>query len=187
MTHFTIEKPFFKHKEQGCFGISLANLLKEMGEDRLAMRVYYNFFHIYKNSLLGEGFKVPRAIGTQVVSDLTYGRYEGILQFDEQLFRRRAHLHYPESYKEILRVLDEEKEKGRIIQRISSFEYEPPALIHVRFEDDKGKRLHSLVDCGNNLYIDGSNKRKNELEDLKNWLGIESVLTLNYKWGIKGR
>lgn len=158
----------FKNRGEECFGCSLANYFDLIGENTLAEKVYGDF---RKHPFFREGVWGP--LTTRLVSDLTLGKYKG------RLFSRDPSF-FCSSYEETLRkylgvhasaaikVIEEEKNSGRITLGLDEFLWEEKALLFVG--------NHALLYCSKGKIVDNGEVRTVRRKDKNFYSSITGVL-----------
>ena len=146
-----MNKNYFPNRDKECFSSALANLLVEIGDKPTAKMVYDNFpKHPF---VLSDG--VIMGVTTRLLVDLTGGRYQGVLYAPVLNGKGIENIkkHYRIKASEVLKVIREEREKGRIRPLNDVCERLPRILFHLDFYHENPQNSHAIVDLGNDKFI----------------------------------
>lgn len=141
----SMRRDYFPNKDGECFGSAVANALLLLEDNKSAERFFDLYrLHPYVDSD-GGSFAL---LWPKILNESTYGKYEGKLYIDvhenlEQLVKEQ----YPKRWKEVLRMIEEEKSYGRVVGFPEELTYFPPAII---LAEKKGIP-HAILDASNML------------------------------------
>lgn len=139
---------------KGCFRYALSNLLIELGDEKMAERVFEDFD---RHPLVNRDNKgIFIGYSTRLISELTGDQYEGTLYSDppdlrHSISKDRFDSELREDLGKDAKIIGEEREKGRIIWHRGELTYKPPAILIV----ENGPYI--IYSIGNmNYYLIGS-------------------------------
>lgn len=165
-----MKRDYFPNRDGECYGSAVANALLLLGDNQSAKR----FFDLYRNHSFvdpdGGSFAL---LWPRILKELTDGKYEAKLHVDihenlEQLVKKT----YPHHWQEVLKVIEEEKSSGRIVEFPEELTYSPPAIILTK----KNGESHAILDAstlisprpnkGYGTFIDDGIERTTAYEDV---------------------
>src|SRR3989344_3324888 len=141
-------KKYFINRGLECYCSALANLLVEIGDEQTAHKVFDDYKHTRLASKDG-GMHI--GLVTRALSELTKERYEGTLtaSFDDN-YDANLRKSFPAEADFILRIMKEEREKGRIKSHNGRIYHSLPAIFFIKINNDN----HYNVCVEENVFID---------------------------------
>lgn len=141
----------FQNNGAGCFNSAFSNLLILLGDRETAEAFYRDFSGYYLVN--SEDSAIHLGAATRAIEELTKGVYTGKVHLNwggedklEELTRRD----WEDKTEELLRIIEEETQRGRITSHEGSIKYGAPALLVMKH--GKGS-YHCVVDIGNGFII----------------------------------
>ncbi len=149
-----MEPDYFPNRELECYSSALANLFVEMGDRPTAQTVFENY---RGHRLVSERGNLHLGLATRVLLDLTNKRYSGTLyvNMSGEYLKEATGICFANRSDEILEIIKEEMENGRIIDNQDPVNYTRPALFIVGV----GNMGHWVVDLGGGSFIDNGHKK----------------------------
>lgn len=155
-----MSKRYFPNRSSECYCSALANLLVEIGDEQTAQEVFDNYS---VNKLVSKDGGMHVGLATRVLSELTKEKYEGTLiaNFDRD-FDVDIRKSFPDEADLILRIMNEEREKGRIKSHNGAIDHSLPAIFYIRLMND----YHYNVNVLGDLFIDDGKKDHYPIKNL---------------------
>ncbi|MEN9626393.1 MAG: hypothetical protein RL557_721 [archaeon] len=147
-----MSKKYFPNRGSECYCSALANVLVELGDEQTAQEVFDNY---RRNRLVSKDGGMHAGLATRALSELTREKYEGMLiaNFDKN-FQVDIKKSFPDQADTILKIMDEERERGRIKDHTCGIYHSLPAIFCVKLAHD----YHWEVYLGGDCFIDNGVK-----------------------------
>ena len=160
---------YFPNRNLECFSSSLANLLMEKKDRKLAKSVFENY---RSHPLVGDSGVMHLGISTRLVHDLTKGKYEATLYCEDLMtdLKQLTDATFPEITDKIVKIVQEEFNTGKVVINPGTVNYEYPAMLYLKGDI----RSHWVVDAGNTLIIDNGQKKHIPYDSI----GAKAVLVI---------
>ena len=154
-------------KQFGCYGNALANFLLQTGDTPTALKVFYRFS---EHPLVMHDGGISQAAIPKITEDLTLQKYQATVysNYNRETLEQSIREKDSENAEEIMKLIDEEEEQGRLIACTGGFRCKLPSIFllakHPTFNGSSG---HAVLYMGEGLYIDYGDWKKYSKDQIK--------------------